>query len=204
MKVTKFGGSSLASAQQLQKVLNIVKSDSERRFIVVSAPGKRDAQDTKVTDALIQYYNHYKNNQDTSADKAWIIQRYRDIATELNVDLSIISTIQKSIESLECLPITNNPYLYDTFLAAGEDNNAKLIAAFFKENDLDATYLHPSDAGLFVSSEPQNARLLPSSYEHIQKLRQGEQIYVIPGFFGVTMDNNICTFSREAQILLVH
>ncbi|WP_438832443.1 aspartate kinase [Streptococcus pluranimalium] len=196
MKVTKFGGSSLASAQQLQKVLNIVKSDSERRFIVVSAPGKRDAQDTKVTDALIQYYNHYKNNQDTSADQAWIIERYRDIATELNVDLSIISTIQKSIESLECLPITNNPYLYDTFLAAGEDNNAKLIAAFFKENDLDAIYLHPSDAGLFVSSEPQNARLLPSSYEHIQKLRQGEQIYVIPGFFGVTMDNNICTFSR--------
>ena len=53
MKVVKFGGSSLASAGQLEKVLNIVKSDSERRFVVVSAPGKRNAEDTKVTDALI-------------------------------------------------------------------------------------------------------------------------------------------------------
>ncbi len=56
MKVVKFGGSSLASATQLEKVLNIIKSDEERRFVVVSAPGKRDAQDTKVTDALIRYY----------------------------------------------------------------------------------------------------------------------------------------------------
>ena len=53
MKVVKFGGSSLASASQLEKVLNIVKSDPERRFVVVSAPGKRDSEDTKVTDALI-------------------------------------------------------------------------------------------------------------------------------------------------------
>jgi aspartokinase len=54
MKVIKFGGSSLASAEQLKKVLNIVKSDNERRFVVVSAPGKRNSEDTKVTDALIQ------------------------------------------------------------------------------------------------------------------------------------------------------
>ena len=53
MKVIKFGGSSLASATQLEKVLNIVKSDPERRFVVVSAPGKRNDEDTKVTDALI-------------------------------------------------------------------------------------------------------------------------------------------------------
>ena len=53
MKVTKFGGSSLASATQLEKVFKIIQSDPERRFVVVSAPGKRDAQDTKVTDVLI-------------------------------------------------------------------------------------------------------------------------------------------------------
>ena len=53
MKVIKFGGSSLASASQLKKVLNIVKDDPERRFVVVSAPGKRYPEDTKVTDALI-------------------------------------------------------------------------------------------------------------------------------------------------------
>ena len=59
MKVVKFGGSSLASATQLEKVLNIVKSDPERRFVVVSAPGKRHDDDIKVTDALIKYYREY-------------------------------------------------------------------------------------------------------------------------------------------------
>ena len=196
MKVTKFGGSSLASAGQLQKVLDIVKSDSERQFVVVSAPGKRYPEDTKVTDALINYYTHYIDNEDTSADKAWIIQRYHDIASELELDLSIVDSIKQSIEQLETLPIENNRYLYDTFLAAGEDNNAKLVATFFKENGLDAVYLHPSEAGLIVSSEPQNARLLPSSFDHIQKLTQGKHIYIIPGFFGVTLNNDICTFSR--------
>ena len=64
MKVTKFGGSSLASASQLKKVLDIIKDDPERRFVVVSAPGKRNAEDTKVTDALIRDYRtlsgHYR------------------------------------------------------------------------------------------------------------------------------------------------
>ena len=63
MKVVKFGGSSLASATQLEKVLNIVKSDPERRFVVVSAPGKRHDDDIKVTDALIKYYREYNIDQ---------------------------------------------------------------------------------------------------------------------------------------------
>ena len=67
MKVIKFGGSSLASAEQLKKVLNIVKSDSERRFVVVSAPGKRNAEDTKVTDALIKYYKTYTAGDDVTS-----------------------------------------------------------------------------------------------------------------------------------------
>ena len=77
MKVIKFGGSSLASATQLEKVLNIVKSDPERRFVVVSAPGKRNDEDTKVTDALIKYYKHYTKGADVKADQEWIINRYQ-------------------------------------------------------------------------------------------------------------------------------
>ena len=64
MKVTKFGGSSLASASQLKKVLDIIKDDPERRFVVVSAPGKRNAEDTKVTDALIRYYKEFTSDKD--------------------------------------------------------------------------------------------------------------------------------------------
>ena len=196
MKVVKFGGSSLASASQLEKVLHIVKSDAERRFVVVSAPGKRDDQDTKVTDALIKYYRQYIAGNDVSKEQNWIINRYADMVAELGLKSTIIEKISKSIISLATLPIENNEFLYDAFLAAGENNNAKLIAAYFNHNGIPARYIHPREAGLVVSSEPGNARILPSSYDKLEELNHSDEVLVIPGFFGVTQDGQICTFSR--------
>ena len=196
MKVTKFGGSSLASATQLEKVFNIVQSDPERRFVVVSAPGKRDSQDTKVTDALIRYYKQYTSGKDVSASQEWIINRYQAMADELGFEAKSLAKIAKSIRDLATLPIEDNDFLYDAFLAAGEDNNAKLIAEYFSHKGLPARYIHPKKAGLLVSAEPGNARILPSSYDRIEELRNSDEVLVIPGFFGVTEDNQICTFSR--------
>ncbi|AIK78422.1 MULTISPECIES: aspartate kinase [Streptococcus] len=196
MKVVKFGGSSLASAGQLEKVLQIIKADPERRFVIVSAPGKRSTQDTKVTDALIKYYRDYVAGNDVTKHQQWIIQRYRDMALELQLKPNILERISKSFQKLASLPIENNKFLYDTFLAAGENNNAKLIAAYFAQNGVDARYVHPREAGLIVSSEPGNARLLPSSYDKIEELNEADEVLIIPGFFGVTKDDQICTFSR--------
>lgn len=196
MKVVKFGGSSLASATQLQKVLDIVQSDSDRRFIVVSAPGKRSLADTKVTDALIKYYKAYTSEKDVTEHQEWIIQRYQSIIDELDLGAKILEKISTAIIELASLPIEHNDFLYDAFLAAGEDNNAKLIAEYFKKNGLSAKYVHPRQAGLFVTSEPGNARILPSSYDKLEELIDSDEILVIPGFFGVTIDDQICTFSR--------
>ncbi|MGF0071602.1 aspartate kinase [Streptococcus orisratti] len=196
MKVIKFGGSSLASAKQLTKVLNIVKSDSNRRFVVVSAPGKRDANDTKVTDALIKYYNAYTSGQDVTEVQNWIIERYQSIVNELNLGSTIMKKISDAIKHLASEPIEGNDFLYDTFLAAGEDNNAKLIAEYFSKNGVPARYIHPKQAGIIVTSEPGNARILPSSYDKLENLRDYQEVLVIPGFFGTTVDNQICTFSR--------
>ena len=196
MKVVKFGGSSLASATQLEKVLNIVKSDPERRFVVVSAPGKRHDDDIKVTDALIKYYREYIAGNDVTPNQQWIINRYADMVAELGLKPKVLEKISKSITSLATLPIEDNVFLYDTFLAAGENNNAKLIAAYFSQNDVPASYVHPREAGLVVSSEPGNARILPSSYDKIEELNNSDEVLVIPGFFGVTQDGQICTFSR--------
>ncbi|MGT2828726.1 aspartate kinase [Streptococcus hillyeri] len=196
MKVIKFGGSSLASAEQLKKVLNIVKSDSTRRFVVVSAPGKRHSEDTKVTDALIKYYKHYITDYNFSEDQDWIINRYQSITDELGLRPAILEEIAGAIKDLATLPKEDNAFLYDTFLAAGEDNNAKLIAEYFRTEGLNARYIHPKEAGLIVTSEPGNARILPSSYDKLEELRESDEILVIPGFFGVTVDNHICTFSR--------
>ncbi|HFI0667997.1 TPA: aspartate kinase [Streptococcus suis] len=196
MKVVKFGGSSLASAGQLEKVFNIVQSDSERRFVVVSAPGKRNAEDTKVTDALIKYYREYVDGKDVTASQEWIINRYQAMVDELGFSANSMKKIAENIISLATLPIDDNEFLYDTFLAAGEDNNAKLIAEYFTFRGLPARYVHPKKAGIIVSSEPGNARILPSSYDKIEELRNAEEVLIIPGFFGVTVDNQICTFSR--------
>ncbi|HFI0501342.1 TPA: aspartate kinase [Streptococcus suis] len=196
MKVVKFGGSSLASAGQLEKVFNIVQSDSERRFVVVSAPGKRNVEDTKVTDALIKYYREYVDGKDVTASQEWIINRYQAMVDELGFSANSMKKIAENIISLATLPIDDNEFLYDTFLAAGEDNNAKLIAEYFTFRGLPARYVHPKKAGIIVSSEPGNARILPSSYDKIEELRNAEEVLIIPGFFGVTIDNQICTFSR--------
>ena len=191
MKVVKFGGSSLASASQLEKVLNIVKSDSERRFVVVSAPGKRNAEDTKVTDALIKYYRDYVAGNDISKSQNWIIDRYAAMVSELGLKPVVLEKISKSIRALATLPIDENEFLYDTFLAAGENNNAKLIAAYFNQNGIDARYVHPREAGIVVTSEPGHARIIPSSYDKIEELTNTNEVLVIPGFLELPGKSNL-------------
>ncbi|MFC4651525.1 aspartate kinase [Lactococcus nasutitermitis] len=196
MKVTKFGGSSLASSQQIKKVFNIIRADKTRKFVIVSAPGKRSSADTKVTDALIAYHAAYKNHEDVTPHQEWIIQRYRDIYDELGLSSPVIETIAQNIRDLATLPIEGNKFLYDTFLAAGENNNAKLIADYFSSQGLPSRYVHPADAGIIVNSDPGNARLLPTSYAKIKYLNELPETLIIPGFFGVTENGEVCTFSR--------
>lgn len=96
MKVAKFGGSSLASASQIKKVFDIVQADKQRKFIVVSAPGKRSA-DTKVTDALIAYYKAYKSADEKGIHyyQNWIIERFREIYDELGLKVQSLIKSQK-------------------------------------------------------------------------------------------------------------
>lgn len=118
------------------------------------------------------------------------------MVSELGLKPAVLEKISKSIHALATLPIEDNEFLYDTFLAAGENNNAKLIAAYFNQNGIDARYMHPREAGIVVTSEPGHARIIPSSYDKIEELTNTNEVLVIPGFFGVTKENQICTFSR--------
>lgn len=196
MKVVKFGGSSVASAPQIDKVFNIIKSDHNRKFVVVSAPGKRFAEDTKVTDALIAYYNAVKNGGDIEASQNWLIDRYSEITTDLHLSDKIIEEIKSNILSLAELDVDNDIFAYDSFLAAGENNNAILIAEYFDNQGLKAQYVNPKEAGIFVTEEPGDARLLDESNKKINELNNLDGVLVIPGFFGITEKGKICTFSR--------
>jgi len=199
MKVVKFGGSSLASGEQLKKVFQIVVSDPERKIVVVSAPGKRFSDDIKVTDLLIDCAEKVLAGEEIESEFATIIERYASIAKELEISLDIIDTISRDLKAL----LNGNKEKPDRFLdaikASGEDNNAKLIAAYFQHRGVLAQYVSPKEAGLIVSDEPGNAQVLPESYDNLYKLRDREGIIVFPGFFGHNKNGDVLTFSRSGS-----
>ena len=88
-KVVKFGGSSLASAEQFRKVADIIRAEDSRRYVVPSAPGKRFSADTKVTDMLYHCYEAAENGQDTEELLDRIAARYNEIIDGLGLDLSL-------------------------------------------------------------------------------------------------------------------
>ncbi|NLN05988.1 MAG: aspartate kinase, partial [Clostridiaceae bacterium] len=97
MKVVKFGGSSLADANQIRKVCDIVLSDRERRIVVVSAPGKRFDSDIKVTDMLIELASKKLNNEDYAETLENIVDRYRQIAIGLGLGEDAVEFVKQDL-----------------------------------------------------------------------------------------------------------
>lgn len=193
MKVAKFGGSSLASATQIKKVAQIIKEDKDRKFIVVSAPGKRMQTDTKMTDLLINIGQLHIENESTKQKYEEVVERFQSIVHELELDDSVLKDITKSLnDALEAA----NGQTMEQIKAFGEDSSAKVVAAYLRSIGVNATYLHPKDAGLFVTNEPGNAQVLSESFEYLYSLREKEDVLIIPGFFGVTVGGDVITFSR--------
>lgn len=199
MKVVKFGGSSLATGAQFEKVLNIVVSDPKRKMVVVSAPGKRYAHDVKVTDLLIECAEKALRNEDNSEQVATVLERYENIANELNLSKEIIGEIRENILRLLNGKHDNRNRFLDAIKASGEDNNAKLVAKYFQSKGIEAHYVNPKDAGLFVTDESGNAQVLPESYDHLYALRERSGIIIFPGFFGYTKEGEVVTFSRSGS-----
>ncbi|WP_277677908.1 aspartate kinase [Gracilibacillus dipsosauri] len=195
MKVAKFGGSSVANAEQLRKVANIIQDDRERKVIVVSAPGKRFSEDTKVTDLLIELGDAYLKNEPYDSKLQKILDRFQEITTELQISDRVIKEIEDGIHSI--LSSDDSDALkMDALKATGEDSLAKVLSVYLQSLGLKAAYLNPKNAGIFVSDNPGSAQILDESYEHLYKLRNRDDIVVIPGFFGYTLDGKLITFSR--------
>ncbi|WP_203249203.1 aspartate kinase [Sporosarcina beigongshangi] len=196
MKVCKFGGTSVASAEQIKKVAAIVTSDPARKIVVVSAPGKRFGEDEKVTDLLIRLAEQALNDKETTNELEEVVNRYRLIAEGLGLSEQIVHVIEQDLQQ-RLARDKNDPVLYMDFLkASGEDNNAKLIAAYFTHIGMDAKYISPKEAGLLVNNRPERVRALPEGDERLVKLRDEPGIVVFPGFFGYTEDGTLRTFNR--------
>jgi len=196
MKVCKFGGSSLGDAAQVSQVCDVVLGDPDRRLVVVSAPGKRFKDDIKVTDLLIACANARLDGKPTGEALEAVVERYREIQETLGVDPAVMNDISENLATTLAGSVEHRERFMDAMKAAGEDNSARLVAAELQRRGAPARYLNPGDAGLLLSDEYGNARLLPESYDHLARLREAEGITVFPGFFGYTREGEVVTFPR--------
>lgn len=179
--VCKFGGTSLANAENIRKVAHIIKS-GKRQFVVVSAPGKRDKNDSKITDVLIKCFNLSKQGENFTLQFEKLKTRFFDICRHLslNINLSIdFSTLKSEIESHKN---------YHFVISRGEFIIAKIISNFLNYSFLDARKF-------LTLSEEGEVDLTVSKMKFISLIHPDEN-YVIPGFYGESSKGEIITFSR--------
>ena len=181
-KIVKFGGSSLANAQQFEKVGEIIRSDESRRYVVPSAPGKRFDGDTKVTDLLYKCYNIAVKSEDFGAVLQEIKERYYEIIRGLKLDLSLedeFAQIEKDFKAQAGS---------DYAASRGEFLNGKVMAAYLGYEFVDAaTVIRFDKNGNFDADKTD--KLLS------KRLAKCERA-VIPGFYGAYEDGTVKTFSR--------
>ena len=183
VKVLKFGGSSVADAAQIKKMRSIVEADPERRYVVVSAPGKRYSGDSKITDLLIMLKAVIDNNIPYEPLMAPIKERYMTIANDLGIDVDLdaeFALIRKNIEN-DC----SGNYI----VSRGEYLSARLVSAYLGYDFIDTESLVLFDnKGRLLVEETNNALAAA--------LKQHERA-VLPGFYGSYAKNGeICLFSR--------
>ncbi len=196
MKVAKFGGTSLASAEQIEKVFNIVMADRDRKIIVVSAPGKRTPDDIKVTDLLIAYGEALLAGQATEATSQPILNRFEEIALGLSLPVDQVSTLIGKLKTALQEIGGANSSLIEKIKSLGEDFSAQLVAMYFQARGVEAAYVNPKDAGLLLSNSAGYVQVLPEAQSSLRKLANYPGIVIFPGFFGYSPQGEIITFAR--------
>ena len=182
-KAVKFGGSSLARAEQFKKVGNIIHADESRVYVVPSAPGKRSDDDTKVTDMLLHAYQTAADGKNIDKEMQAIKARYDEIITGLGLkDFSLDDDFKEITKNL-----TDDPQS-DYAASRGEFLNGKIMAAYLGIEFIDSAEV------IFFNEEGYLNDY--KTYKRLgERLAQCERA-VIPGFYGMGKDGKVRTFSR--------
>lgn len=182
IKVCKFGGTSMADASSVRQVAKIVLSDPDRKFVVVSAPGKRFSGDEKITDLLYKSFGEAQAN-DEKKSFSKVCERFLCLEKKLGINADVgefLSDIEKRIG------VSENP---DYCASRGEFLSAKILAKY-----LGFEFVDPADFVKFSmdgSFNPEFSNDLASKI-----LKRNPCGAVIPGFYGADDDGNVKTFSR--------
>ena len=181
-KVVKFGGSSLASASQMKKVGDIIRSDESRRYIVPSAPGKRYSDDTKVTDMLYQCYDSAASGMDISGQMQQIRNRYQEIIDGLGLSLDLDGEFEVITDYFR------RQAGRDYAASRGEYLNGLILAEYLGYRFVDAAkVICFNESGNFDSEK---------THEILRERLKNIDYAVVPGFYGAMPDGSIKTFSR--------
>lgn len=181
-KVVKFGGSSLSGPKQFEKVKHIIELDKDRRYVVPSAPGKRDGKDNKVTDLLYQAYALAEQDNDFSKVFSEIVGRYNEIIAGLNLKVSL----KKEFETIKKKFMAKAGADYAA--SRGEYLNGILLADYLGYEFVDAAeVIFFTEEGSFDSVKTYSA-----VYDRLLDVDRA----VIPGFYGSNPDGSVKTFSR--------
>lgn len=181
-KVVKFGGSSLASAEQFKKVADIIRADKERRYVIPSAPGKRFSYDIKVTDMLYGCYHLAEAGKEFKKELGAIEERYQEIIDGLSLNLSLKDEFKEIEKNFK------NKAGENYAASRGEYLNGIIMANYIGYEFIDAAeVIRFKDNGEF-DSELTNTILS----ECLKNKKQA----VIPGFYGAYSDGTVKTFSR--------
>lgn len=181
MKVTKFGGSSCAAASQFSKVKAIIEADSERKIVVVSAPGKRDDTDHKITDML--YLCHQFMQIGIGGDEVYdsISERFLTIQNELDLKIDLTEELEETRKLLK------SDVKVDFTVSRGEYFSAKLMASYLGCQFVDAAEIIRFN---------QNNQLDTVQTKQLIREKIKDDCFVIPGFYGAKANGEIVTFPR--------
>ena len=182
LKVLKFGGSSLADSSQFAKVKEIVESESSREVVIVSAPGKRDSDDNKITDLLYLVHAHIKYGVAHDGVLSMIKKRYSEIRKNCGLETDIESIIDETFASV------NKKTPVDFIASRGEYFSARLMAEYLGYEFVDAV-----DWLCFEYSGKVNAE---KSEEKLRELKSRYGRIVTPGFYGALPNGEIRVFPR--------
>lgn len=181
-KTLKFGGTSLADAENIQNACHIFESSSDNRWMVVSAPGKRYSSDLKVTDLLIRMYHEADDSSYFENTLRLVYQRFAEIIQTLQIQFDLDSEFAKIKKTMEQNPTRSYA------ASRGEYLNAKIIAVYLGIPFLDSAEMIRFKDNGSLDIETTYAQ----TKEHLEKFSKA----VIPGFYGAKENGEITTFSR--------
>lgn len=182
MKICKFGGTSMANTKTILQVADIIEADVDRKYVVVSAPGKRDKADVKVTDALYACFNEVKECGNCDATFTVIEKRFLDIESGLGVDVGMRAELAEIKFKIE------NGASQDYTASRGEYLSAKLLAARLGVPFIDTFEI--------IKFNDKGNLQLDYSIDLIRSKLDGIERAVLPGFYGSDAEGKVRTFSR--------